>query len=90
MISKTRSKSLWPAVLMTGVAVILGVIAIPVSAQEEKPEEQKSMITLYNQSSSSTVSGSPKFLYPSNGNFTLLRRYLLQNLFKLRIGDHAL
>jgi len=38
MISKTRSKSLWLAVLMTGLAVILGVIAIPVLAQEEEPE----------------------------------------------------
>ena len=38
MIPKTRSKSLKLAVLITGVAVILGMIANPVLAQKEEPE----------------------------------------------------
>ena len=38
MIPQTRSKSLRLAVLITGVAVILGMIANPVLAQKEEPE----------------------------------------------------
>ncbi len=38
MIPKTKWKSLWAGLLMTGVAVIVGVIAVPVLAQEEEPE----------------------------------------------------
>lgn len=38
MILKTKSKSLWITVLMTGLALILGTIAIPVLAQEKEQE----------------------------------------------------
>lgn len=41
MISKTKNKSLWVGILMTGVTVIIGVIAIPVLAQEEEPKTIK-------------------------------------------------
>ena len=38
MILKMKSKSLWIIVLMTGLALILGMIPIPVLAQEKEPE----------------------------------------------------